>query len=210
MLFKKENFLQKKNLKEIADVFFEDRFKNLGYLPRWIIICIDVGILILASFLTYLIVANLTSQHFDTRPFSVRYGTIILVNVICFVVFKTYAGIIRYSTFIDAIRLLFSTFSALVLLTVLNFIQYLIYGINIYLYAALVVNFIISFCLLFVFRIAVKFLFENYLVTSKSDNKIRVVVYGAGNNAVALANAINLESVNKYQVVGFIDKKNPD
>lgn len=207
MLFKKNNFLKKNYLKEITDGFFENRFKNLGYLPRWIIICIDVAILILASFLTYLIVANLTSHHYDTFSFSIRYGIIIFVNIFCFVVFRTYAGIIRYSSFIDALRLLFSTFSALVLLSLLNFIHYKVHGVNIYLYSALVVNFIISFILLFVFRIAVKFLFENYLATSSSEKVIRVVVYGAGNNAVALANAINLESVNKYQVVGFIDKK---
>lgn len=207
MSIKNKNFLKKEYFKEIAESFFENRFTNIGYLPRWIIICIDVTILILASFLTYLIVANLTLRFYDTYSLSTRYGIIILANVLCFLAFRTYAGIIRYSTFIDALRLLLSTFSAFVILVILNYLHYFTTGNKIYLMPALAIHFVIAFILLLAFRIAVKFLFENYLQANDKQDLIRVVIYGSSSNAVALANALNIETPKRYQLVGFIDKK---
>lgn len=204
---KNKSFLKKEYFKELAESFFENRFTNIGYLPRWIIICIDVTILILASFLTYLIVANLTLRFYDTYSLSTRYGIIILANVLCFLAFRTYAGIIRYSTFIDAFRLLISTFSAFVILVSLNYLHYFATGNKIYLMPALAIHFVIAFILLLAFRIAVKFLFENYLLANKKENLTKVVIFGSSSNAVALANALNIESPKRYQLVGFIDKK---
>src|SRR5690606_2049426 len=121
---KNKRFLKKNYFKEIVDSFLQNRFTNIGYLPRWIIICIDVVILLIASFLTYLIVSNLTLRFYDTYSLTTRYGIIVFTNVMCFLAFRTYAGIIRYSTFIDALRLLLSTFSAFVILVSLNYLHF--------------------------------------------------------------------------------------
>lgn len=207
MSIKNKNFLKKEYFKEIAESFFENRFTNIGYLPRWIIICIDILILILASFFTYLIVTNLTLRFYDTYSLSTRYGIIILANVLCFLAYRTYAGIIRYSTFIDALRLLLSTFSAFLILVSLNYLHYFATGNKIYLMPALAIHFVIAFILLLAFRIAVKFLFENYLQANGNNELTKVVIYGSSSNAVALANALNLETPKRYQLVGFIDKK---
>lgn len=207
MPIKFKNFLKKSYIKEVAESFFENRFTNIGYLPRWIIICIDIFILFLASALTYLIVSNLTLRFYDTFSLSARYGIIVLANFLCFIVFRTYAGIIRYSTFIDAFRLMVSTFTAFVILVSLNYIHFFVTGNKIYLFPALAIHFVLSFILLLSFRIAIKFLFENYLLASNPQSVTKVVIYGSGSSAVSLANALSLETPKRYQLVGFIDKK---
>jgi FlaA1/EpsC-like NDP-sugar epimerase len=188
--------------------FSENRFSNLGYLPRWIIVCIDVGFLFLASYFTYLIVTSLTLRYYDTYSVSIRYAIIVFANVFCFIVYRTYAGIIRHSSFIDALKLFSSTFSAFVILVVLNYLHFFITGNKIYLFPALVIHFVISFILLFLFRLVVKFLFEKYLTGITATNLTKVLIYGADANAVALANAITLEQPKKYQLMGFIGDKN--
>ncbi len=197
----------KKYFKELIDNFLEKRFGNIGYLPRWIIICIDVVILLLASFLTYFIVSNLTLKFHDTYSLTTRITIIIFINVICFLIFRTYAGIIRYSTFIDALKLLLSTFSAYVILVSINYLHFFATGHEIYLLPSLAIHFVIAFVLLLVFRIAIKFLFERYSQISLEKKLIKIVIYGAGSNAVALSNALNLEVPKRYKLVGFIDKK---
>lgn len=196
----------KSYFKEITESFFENRFTNLGYLPRWIIICIDIIILIFASFITYYIISNLTLRFYDTYSLSTRYLIIIVSNVLCFIAFRTYAGIIRYSTFIDALRLLLSTFSAFIILVVLNYVHNFVTGNKIYLFPALFIHFVISYLLLLAFRISVKFLFENYLFIANQETLTKVVIYGASSADVALANALNLEVPKRYQLVGFIDQ----
>ncbi|MEZ4788036.1 MAG: nucleoside-diphosphate sugar epimerase/dehydratase [Flavobacterium haoranii] len=186
----------------------ENRFKNIGYLPRWIIICIDISILFLASVVTYFLVSDLTLSFYPTFTLFERYALIIVVNLLCFLVYRTYAGIIRYSSFIDAFRLLFSTFTAFLILVIFNYTYFLFNGVKVFLFPGLIIHFVISFILLLAFRLAVKFLFENYLLAFNKESATKVAIYGADANAVALANALNLETPKRYQLVGFIgDKK---
>ncbi len=198
---------KKKYFKELIDGFLEKGFGKIGYLPRWVIICIDVVILLLGSFLTYFIVFNLTLKFHDTYSLPTRIAIIVFINVLCFLIFRTYAGIIRYSTFIDALKLLLSTFSAYIILVSINYLHFFATGNEIYLLPSLAIHFVISFVLLLVFRIAIKFLFESYLQISLEKKLIKVVIYGAGSNAVALSNALNSEAPKRYKLVGFIDKK---
>jgi FlaA1/EpsC-like NDP-sugar epimerase len=198
----------KKYFKELMDSFLEKRFENIGYLPRWVIICIDVLILLLASFLTYFIVSNLTLKFHDTYSLTTRIVIKLLVNVFCFLIFKTYAGIIRYSTFIDALKLLLSTFSAYLILVSINYLHFFATGREIYLLPSLAIQFVISFMSLLMFRIAIKFLFENFLQIKLEKKLVKVLIYGVSSNSVALSNAINLEVPKRYKLVGFIDEKN--
>lgn len=195
----------KSKLKVFLKKLFQSRFTNLGYLPRWIIFCIDICILILASVVTYYIVQNLTFRNYDTYSLVARYSIIIFANIFSFVVFRTYAGIIRHSSFVDAYKLLFSTFTALVLLVVLNYLHYFIHGAKIFLIPLLFIYFVVSFILLLAFRISIKFLFERYLVPRNSAKLTRVAIYGAVANSISLANAINVEQPRRFLLVGFID-----
>lgn len=198
---------KEKYFKQLLERFLEKGFGTIGYLPRWIIIFIDAVILLLASFLTYYILYDLGSKFYTTYSISTRIGLIIFINVLCFLVFRTYAGIIRYSTFIDAFKLLLSTFSAYVILVLINYLHFFTLGNKIFLLPSLAIHFVISFVMLLVFRIAIKFLFESYLQISLEKKLIKVVIYGVGSNAVALSNALNLEVPKRYKLVGFIDKK---
>ncbi len=202
---------KKKTFGNSLNYFFSDlvenRFKNIGYLPRWIIICIDISILFLASAVTYFVVSNLTLGFYPTFTLFERYALVIVVNLLCFLVYRTYAGIIRHSSFIDAFRLLFSTFTAFLILVIFNYTYFLFNGIKVFLFPGLIIHFVISFILLLAFRLAVKFLFENYLLAFNKESATKVAIYGADANAVALANALNLETPKRYQLVGFVGGK---
>ncbi|MEZ4854428.1 MAG: nucleoside-diphosphate sugar epimerase/dehydratase [Flavobacterium sp.] len=167
--------------------------------------CIDIFILLLASFLTFFIVSNLTNKFNEAYPIEFRYGLIICINLIFFFIFRTYAGIIRFTTFVDAIRILVATFLSFLTLVVINFASYALYGSKIYLLPTLIIYFITSFVLLFLFRVAVKFTFDNYLSKSKEKNIQKVVILGTSQNAVALANSLNIQNPQKYKLVGFVD-----
>jgi FlaA1/EpsC-like NDP-sugar epimerase len=197
--------LKKSLLHKALEVAFAKRVNSFGYLPRWIIFCIDISLLVFANFLTYTMLSNLTPRFYDVLGVYERYGLIIFINIIFFVLYRTYAGIIRHSSFIDAVKLLFSTFSALVVLIVINYSYYFIAGEKIYLFPGLILSFVLSFTFLFFFRIAVKFVFENFIHSTNSKELVPTLVYGSDANAIAVANAIKTESPARFKVVGFID-----
>ncbi len=149
--------------------------------------------------------SNLVPRFYDTFGVFERYGIIVFVNIIFFIFYRTYAGIIRHSSFIDAVKLLFSTFSSLVVLIGFNYTYYFIYGKKIYLFPGLILSFVLSFTILFFFRIIVKFIFENFINSTDSKKLTPTIVYGSDANAIAVANAIKTESPARFKVVGFMD-----
>jgi nucleoside-diphosphate-sugar epimerase len=183
---------------------------SLDYLPRWMVFFMDVFITIFTSQITYFIVLSLGADFYDTLSVPKRYGIVVLAYTINFIVFKTYSGIIRHSTFIDGVKLLYSTLGALFTLLLFNYSYFLIKGKYIYLIPSLFINFIITFSVLFLFRIFIKIVFENINGLGVNKEAIRAVVYGADANAISVVTALQSEKVKRFQIVGFIDKKNAD
>ncbi|MCF8320850.1 MAG: polysaccharide biosynthesis protein [Flavobacterium sp.] len=183
---------------------------TLDYLPRWAVFFMDIFITIFASQITYFIVLSLGAQFYSTLNVPTRYGIVVLTYAIYFILFKTYSGIIRHSTFIDGIKLLYATLSALFTLIILNYGYFLIIGNYIYLIPSLFINFIITFTGLFLFRIFIKVVFEKINGLGAKDLATRAVVYGADANAISVVTALQSEKIKRFQIVGFIDKKNAD
>ena len=70
--------------KYIMDNISEKRFRNIGYLPRWIIFMIDVFIVFVASIITYFIVSSLTIDFYNHLNMPLRYALIIFINAFFF------------------------------------------------------------------------------------------------------------------------------
>src|SRR6476620_5297120 len=137
----------------IMDKISKKRVLNMGYLPRWIIFLIDVFIVLVASVVTYFIVESLTINFYKHLNMPVRYALVIFVNAFFFLLYRTYAGIIRHSTFIDCVKLLVSTTTSFLALAGINYGWYMIFGNRLYLTTGLFISYVISFLLLFLFRI---------------------------------------------------------
>lgn len=196
----------------IRNLFSRDNLKfnihNLSYLPRWIIVMMDFAVLIIAFFFTYLLFRG-TGLDYIVTPNSVLYISFLFgINIFFFWLFRTYSGIIRHSSYIDAVKLLFSQMAVLVILLLLNFAFELVYGHKAFLNTALFINMVLSFCGLFLYRVIVKQTFEHYL-SEKSDIKLsRTIIYGTDANAISVAKALKLESPLRFKIVGFVDRNN--
>ena len=181
-------------------------FKNINYLPRWVILGFDFFIVVVSLVTTKLIISRIKDQSFDIT-FSSTELVILFVNVVFFILYRTYAGLIRHSTFLDAVRFLVASISTLIVILVYYYVYYLYTATEIIFIPTLLIYSVISFCGLFLFRVLVKQVFEVYLNYSNKDNELRVLVYGTDENAIAIASALKSEKPNRYLVVGFIDKE---
>ena len=181
-------------------------FKNINYLPRWVILGFDFFIVVVSLVTTKLIISRIKDQSFDIT-FSSTELVILFVNVVFFILYRTYAGLIRHSTFLDAVRFLVASISTLIVILVSYYAYYLYNATEIIFIPTLLIYSVVSFCGLFLFRVLVKQVFEVYLNYSNKDNELRVLVYGTDENAIAIASALKSEKPNRYSVVGFIDKE---
>jgi FlaA1/EpsC-like NDP-sugar epimerase len=181
---------------------------NLSYLPRWIIIAIDVMVLIFSFTFTYMLFEGTALGYIITSHDFYFVGSLIGVNIFFFWLFRTYSGIIRHSSYIDAIKLLFSQMSVLVFFLFFNLVFELYTGHKAFLNTALFINLVLSFCGLFLYRVIVKQTFELYFSEKTSTKLIRTVIYGTDANAISVANALKFETPSRFKIVGFVDKNN--
>jgi FlaA1/EpsC-like NDP-sugar epimerase len=203
MLKKKDtsiSYFSKENLKF--------SISSLNYLPRWIILAIDFTVLIAACVFNFLLFRG-TGLHFIfTDYWRELVSFFLIMNVFSFWLFRTYSGIIRHSSYIDAVKLLFSQVSILVFFLLFNLIYELNFGQKAYLNTALFVNTVFTFCGLFLYRVIVKRTFELYFSDISKNQLVRTIIYGTDANAISVANALNFETPARFKVIGFVDHRN--
>ncbi|MFV8362121.1 polysaccharide biosynthesis protein [Flavobacterium sp. ZT3P35] len=197
---------------EKPDFFSRENLKfnihNLRYLPRWIIVMMDVSVLVVSFFFTILIFKG-TGLDYVITPYNFSFIiSLFCVNVFFFWLFRTYSGIIRHSSYIDAVKLLFSQLSVLVLFLFFNFVYELMHGEKAFLNTAFFINIVLSFCGLFLYRVIIKQTFEMYFSEQGTNKLIRTIIYGTDANAISVANALKFETPSRFKIVGFVDKNN--
>jgi FlaA1/EpsC-like NDP-sugar epimerase len=187
-------------------VSFSFNVKNLSYLPRWIILSIDILMVCLSGFLGHLLLKGIGLDMLLNKNTALIASLYLGVAVFFFWVFRTYSGIIRHSTFIDAVKLFMAQSSAFLFLLLLNTFFDVFRGEKLFLNTRLFISVLLSFSFLLLYRIIVKTVFENYVNESKNSQISKVLIYGADANAIAVANALQFESPVRFKVIGFIDK----
>ena len=193
-------------------IYSGDNIVNLSdvrYLPRWIILAIDIGLIFLATLFSCYIIEKL-SYNKDVFYNNVNmYALIIGVNLVYMYLFRTYAGIIRHSTFIDLFKLLLATFCSTVTVAVISYGYYLLFGIKLIIahIPFLSIFFASSFMILFMFRLFVKEFFHIVREFRRSTLKKRILVLGIDETSIAIARAV-LDNPNlPYHIVGFLTQR---
>lgn len=180
---------------------------EIRYLPRWVILAIDISILVFSIFLSFLIYNKIIINGSYHLTFFEISGLIIGVSVFYMFVFRTYAGIIRHSTFVDLFKLLLASICTIITIYIANIAILWSTGYKMMPSLLLVVFFTISFMLMFVFRFLVKEVFHILREFRRSTLKKRILVLGIDEQAIAIAQAIIENSSLPYQVVGFLTQR---
>jgi len=182
--------------------------KKLNYLPRWIILSIDIIMVFLSGILGCLLLKGIGVDFVLNNQFKMIVLLYFVFTIFFFWLFQTYAGIIRHSTFNDEIKLFVSQSGTFLFMFLLNTGFEFWQGQKLFLNAQLYISILLSFCSLILYRIIIKLVFKHYFLEKQKKTLIPVFIYGANSNAVAVANALNSESPLRFRLLGFVDKNN--
>ena len=183
------------------------RISSLRYLPRWMVFLIDVCILFISLGIAFYILNRITVLP-KFLPIEWKYIIIIGTNILFMYLFKTFAGIIRHSTFIDIQKIFWSSFITVGCLLVLKYATFWLAKIKLFYTPLLLLYFVISFTALLVFRLAVKQAFYFIKHVKASTQKKRIMILGISDHSVAMAGAILDNDNLPYELVGFLTKRN--
>lgn len=183
------------------------KLTELRYIPRWIVILIDISIILLSILFSYYFLEKLRVKVNFPEYRTEKRVFLISINIFFMCIFKTYAGIIRHSTFFDFFKIVLSSGSTLISLLLLNYVAELVVGKSIYLYPTLFFYFFISVSMMFFFRMVTKQFFNILVDLKGSASKIKVAVVGVSDASVSLARAILHNPNYPYRLAGFLTKR---
>lgn len=201
----------RRNLKK--KIYSGDNFINLSevrYLPRWVILVIDIFLVAVSiSFSCYLIEKLSHSTQFVFYNALHMYLMILGVSIGFMFIYRTYSGIIRHSTFIDLFKLFLATFSTTIFVGIVSYSFKLMTGQRMIQMSIpfLAVFFATSFILLFLFRLFVKEFFHLIREFRRSTLRKRILVFGIDEQAVAVARAVLDNPHLPYHIVGFLTQR---
>ncbi len=180
--------------------------KTIQYLPRWIILSIDISIVVFSAFVSHLILKGIGINIIQTNIIPLNLLLLISVHLIYFWVCKTFTGIIRHTTLNDAAKLFFVETLCFFTLYSINSAHFYIFNTKLFLNTRLLIITAITFTILLLFRLIIKISFDFFSEYShNSQLQIKTVIYGKGERAIAIANAITAEVPKKYKLQGFIN-----
>ena len=172
-------------------------------LPYWCLLLLDTLIIVVSALFTFWIF-NKTQITFDHR-FEVVY-TALAFGLISWAgarMFRTYSGVVRFSSFVDLLHVAFANIVSMVLALVLGFCMELlgVDALSALTQTETVVTFFIATLVMWGVRVLVKTLHDVVLSRGRS---MRVLIYGALSGGVGLAKNIRSQNSGKFRLCGFI------
>ena len=175
-------------------------------LPYWCIFLIDCGIVMASGALVYFVFHGINTTFDNTFKVFATMSAITLLSIPGFRLFHTYSGFMRYSSFVDLMRVSYGNLVTLGITLVIKLAinpiqgQYEEYFVD-FRVVHLILIFLVSTLLMWALRVFVKSLYE---VAFSNTRAMRVLIYGAMSGGVGMAKNIRSQRPRKYVVKGFI------
>ena len=186
------------SIRKIVDSYFLKRT-----FPYWCVLLLDSAILFLSGVFVYWCFNRGTALQLNFWPLTYLMLLCVGVHFIFFAIFRTYSGIIRYSSFNDLIRVAQAMgCSALAVIAVHFFTN----SCPPWVFAHVQVRQIliaeaIATGLMWLLRVSIKWVYDTYFRTEGAKN---VFIYGILAGGIGLAKAIRSEKPMRYRLRGFI------
>lgn len=181
---------------------FFQRYLSSKVLPIWTILLIDVFIIVASCLLSYALRYDFRSIFLDSSTIDRTVFWTVVVNLVFFRMFRTYSNVLRFSSFVDIMRIFVSLTVSYGLLTIASVLLEAYMDVRIAPVSVLFMAYIINFALMSCSRIVVKMIFE--LINFDGSKTTNVFIYGAKETGVNIAKSLRVNLRNHYRLRGFI------
>ncbi|PJE99910.1 polysaccharide biosynthesis protein [Prevotella intermedia] len=186
---------------KIIDKIFQWYFTK-NALPYWVVLAIDIFICYLSGILVFWFYYHGAIEFSNLSILTRTIFVYMVFALVGFRVFKTYSGIIRYSSFVDLQRVGLAMLLSLVIAEVMHYVMYS-WDIKFVRFQGrqIAVMYLVATIGLVVFRILVKAIYDAYL---NPNRRIRTLIYGVKEGGIGIANNICNDRNTNFMLKGFI------
>ena len=176
-------------------------------LPYWVILLTDALVVFLSCLFTYW-VANKSQatydHHIELLLAAAFYAVLSWVGARCF---RTYSGVLRYSSFVDLLRVVYanSVNLAIAVVCALIFKWQQVDYLDTLTPLHLIMSYILATALMWAMRVLVKLLFD---AANSSSSALKTMIYGALSGGVGLAKNVRSQRPVKFDIRCFLSHEN--
>ena len=176
-------------------------------LPYWVILITDALVVFLSCLFTYW-VANKSQatydHHIELLSASAFYAVLSWIGARCF---RTYSGVLRYSSFVDLLRVVYanSVNLAIAVVCALVFKWQQVDYLDTLTPLHLIMSYILATALMWAMRVLVKLLFD---AANASSSALKTMIYGALSGGVGLAKNVRSQRPVKFDIRCFLSHEN--
>ena len=170
-------------------------------LPFWAILLLDALIVVAAVVLVVVLTDGAVNTLMQRKSLALAAMIYLLCYLVGFRALHTYAGVIRYSTFVDLQRVAFGNLIGLGLSMVMRWALVQTDYLPMLTYVDLLTVSMLATLMMWMLRVLVKFIYDMGYHSSRAK---RVFIYGTRKGGVSLAKSIRSEENSKYVLAGFV------
>lgn len=170
-------------------------------LPYWCIILLDCFFVLLSDFAVYFVNNGVLYTVGNFGDIFATFSFYLIFYIIGFRLFRTYSGVIRYSSFIDLLHVALAVLTGTLMVVVCKYV----FGFDSWLFPVrlkdLLLSAFLSMMLMWALRVVVKYLYD---VMVNRGHTRPIFIYGVKEGGVSLAKSLRNAPKREYYVAGFL------
>ena len=189
---------ENKGIQQISAWYF-----NRKVLPYWVVLFLDTLIVFLSFLFVYWVFNNTEVAYEHRLEMLSGAGFYAVLSWIGIRIFKTYSGVVRYSSFVDLLNVAYAAVVSVFLGIGFHFLFAALGWERLSGYTPLEIlaAYTIAVALMWSMRVVVKTLYD---ISTQNSQSVRVLIYGALTGGVGVAKYIRSMHPAQYELCGFI------
>ncbi len=180
--------------------------KPIRSTPRWIVFLIDVLICLFSITFAYYIRFEFRFAEEQIEALKVVIPTLLFIRALTFLIFRSYAGLIRYTSAKDSERIFIVVSVGSVLLVFINLIAFKFDNEYLIPNSILIIDFFATLIILIGSRLVVKGVY--FSLVNNGTEQENIIIYGADQSGVTTKLTLDKDTGSNFNVIAFIDSFN--
>jgi FlaA1/EpsC-like NDP-sugar epimerase len=160
-------------------------------------------ICLVSLFLAFLLRFNFELDFIDLGIFLLTALLVLSVKLVFFLITQSFAGIIKYTSVVDAKRIFLALTYSFLILFLINSIYYYYNQSYFIPFSILIIDYCVSMLAMSAFRILVKIIYFEW--KQQQNERVNVIIYGAGEAGVITKRTLSQDKDTNLNPVAFLD-----
>ncbi len=170
----------------------------IKHTPRWIVFLIDLIICLFSLSIAYYVRFEFRIGESELEALKLAVPILLFIRAVTFLIFRTFAGLIRYTSAKDAERIFIVVTAGSLLLFVANLVYFKSFGTYIP-NSILVIDFFATSIILIGSRLAVKAIY--YSIINDSSEQENIIIYGVDQFGVLTKKTLDRDAGTNFKVI---------